>query len=150
VEALEDAGVVIDLSHAHEQTFWDVLSIVRRPPVVTHACCHSLCPHPRNLTDRQLKALAEAGGVLGVTFYPPFLTGGKEASLSDVSGHIEHAVNVMGTEGVGLGSDFDGCDILPAGLNGVQDVPALIGILPFGDAAKALVAGENFMRALNT
>jgi membrane dipeptidase len=149
VESLEDAGVVIDLSHASERTFWDVLGVARHPPVVTHACCHALCPHPRNLTDRQLKALAKTGGVMGVTFYPQFLTGRDIASLSDVSRHIEHAVNVMGAEGVGLGSDFDGCEILPDGLSGVQDVPALIDILPFENRIKTLVAGVNFLRALS-
>jgi membrane dipeptidase len=147
--SLEEAGVVIDLSHASERTFWDILDIVKKPPVVTHACCHALSPHPRNLTDRQLRALANAGGVLGITFYPPFLTGGESASLSDVSRHIEHAVNIMGAEGVGLGSDFDGCDILPAGLSGVQDVPALIDFLPFDNTIKKLVAGVNFLRILS-
>jgi membrane dipeptidase len=149
VEALEDAGVVIDLAHASEQTFWDVLSIAKKPPVVTHACCRSLCPHPRNLTCLQLKALAEAGGVLGVTFYPPFLTGGSDASFSDVSRHIEHAVKVMGAEGVGLGSDFDGCDILPCGLGGAEDVPALIDALALNHRTKTLVAGINFLRTLS-
>jgi membrane dipeptidase len=149
MEALEDAGTVIDLSHAHEQTFWDVLNIARNPPVVTHACCHALCPHPRNLTDLQLKALADAGGVLGITFYPPFLTGSAAASLSDVARHIEHAVKVMGADGVGLGSDFDGCGILPGGLSGVQDVPALIESLPLNSTAKTLVAGVNFLRTLS-
>jgi len=149
VETLESAGTVIDLAHASEQTFWDVLSIAKKPPVVTHACCHSLCPHPRNLTDTQLKALAEAGGVLGITFYPLFLTGSNKASFADVSRHIEHAVNVMGAEGVGLGSDFDGCDVLPDGLGGVEDVPALLDSLPLGHKTKTLVAGINFLRTLS-
>ena len=148
VKALEDAGVLTDLSHASEQTFWDVLELGSRPPVVTHACCHALCPHPRNLTDGQMRALAQRGGVLGVTFYPPFLTGGDGASLSDVVRHIEHAVRVMGPEHVGIGSDFDGCDILPGGLAGTQDLPALMAALPFEDSIKALIAGGNFMRVL--
>ena len=150
VEALEANGTVIDLSHASEQTFWDVLNISKKPPVVTHACCHALCPHPRNLTDRQLKALADRGGVLGITFYAPFLTGRDDASLSDVSRHIKHALNIMGTDGVGLGSDFDGCDLLPEGLSGAQDVPALIEHLPLESTVKAKVAGINFLRTTNT
>ncbi|MDR0324989.1 MAG: membrane dipeptidase [Oscillospiraceae bacterium] len=148
VEALEDAGALIDLSHASEQTFWDVLEVARRPPVVTHGCCHALCPHPRNLTDGQLKALARKGGVLGVTFYPPFLTGRDEASLPDVVRHIEHAVREMGAGHVGIGSDFDGCEILPQGIAGTQDLPALIEALPFAKSEKALIAGGSFMRIL--
>ena len=148
VRVLEDEGVLIDLSHASERTFWDVLDMARTPPVVTHACCHALCPHPRNLTDSQLKALAQAGGVLGVTFYPPFLTGRDGASLSDVVLHIGHAAAVMGAEHVGLGSDFDGCESLPDGLAGAQDVPALIAALPFERDIKALIAGGNFLRIL--
>jgi membrane dipeptidase len=149
VAALENAGVLIDLSHASERTFWDVLDVTRRPPVVSHACCHRLCPHPRNLTDGQLAALAQAGGVMGVTFYPPFLTGNAHASLSDVVRHIEHAAGIMGVTRVGLGSDFDGCDVLPDGLSGAQDVPALIGALPFDDDDKALIAGLNFLRVIS-
>lgn len=149
VRALEDAGVLVDLSHASEQTFWDVLDMVRRPPVVTHACCASLRAHPRNLSDTQMRALAQAGGVLGITFYPPFLTDGESADLTDVSRHIEHAVSVMGAGHVGLGSDFDGCDILPDGLSGVQDVPALLDALPFEPNITAMIAGENFMRVIS-
>jgi membrane dipeptidase len=149
VAALEDAGVLTDLSHASEQTFWDVLEIAKRPPVVTHACCGELCPHPRNLSNRQMSALAEKGGILGITFYPPFLTGKNKAGLNDVVKHIKHAVSVMGIKHVGLGSDFDGCEILPEGLSGVQDVPALINSLPFEEEEKALVAGMNFLRVLS-
>ncbi|MCL2002724.1 MAG: membrane dipeptidase [Oscillospiraceae bacterium] len=149
VAALEDAGTRLDLSHASERTFWDVLDAVQRPPVVSHACCHALCPHPRNLTDGQMRALAERGGVLGVTFYPPFLTGRDGADLSDVARHIKHAVSVMGVKHVGLGSDFDGCDLLPDGLSGVQDVPSLIEALPFDETDKALIAGLNFMRVIS-
>jgi membrane dipeptidase len=148
VKALEDAGVLIDLSHASKRTFSDVLAIAKRPPLVSHACCHALCPHPRNLTDDQLKALAQAGGVLGITFYPPFLTGMAHARMSDVIFHIEHAVSVMGAAHVGVGSDFDGCDALPDGIAGAQDLPALIKALPFDEQTKAMIAGTNFLRIL--
>ncbi|MCL1807228.1 MAG: membrane dipeptidase [Oscillospiraceae bacterium] len=146
IKALEDAGALIDLSHASEHTFWEALVTCKLPPVVTHACCAALCPHPRNLTDHQLKALAQAGGVLGVTFYPPFLTGSDDASADDVIRHISHAVDIMGAGHVGLGSDFDGCEILPAGLSGVQDVPALIKSLPFSYEETELIAGGSFLQ----
>jgi membrane dipeptidase len=145
VKALCDAGVHIDLSHASERTFYDILDAASLPPVVSHACCHALCPHPRNLTDDQLASLAQAGGVFGVTFYPPFLTGKPSASLSDVVRHITHAVSVMGASHTGIGSDFDGCDILPSGISGAQDILSLIEALPYGPETRALIAGRNFM-----
>lgn len=148
VHILESAGVLIDLSHASERTFWDVLELAQAPPVVSHACCAALCPHPRNLSDGQMTALAQAGGVLGITFYPPFLTGRDDASLADVARHTEYAVSVMGAEHVGIGSDFDGCELLPGGISGAQDVPALIAALPFGEDVRSLIAGGNFLRVL--
>ncbi|MDR1691967.1 MAG: membrane dipeptidase [Oscillospiraceae bacterium] len=148
IRALEDAGILIDLSHASPRTFWDALDTMRTTPVVTHACCAALCPHPRNLSDGQLKALADAGGVLGVTFYPPFLTGRDDASASDVTRHVEHAVSVMGPRHVGIGSDFDGCDCLPDGLAGAEDVPKLIDSLPYDETVRALIAGGNFLKIL--
>lgn len=145
VRALERAGVTVDLSHASEQTFWDVLEMAVKPVAVTHACCAALCRHPRNLTNRQMQALHSIGGVMGITFYPPFLKKVSEqtpADLSDVRRHIEHALSVMGPESVGLGSDFDGCECLPEGLSGTEDIPALIAMLPSG--IRKAVAGENF------
>ncbi len=148
IRTLENEGILIDLSHASEQTFWDVMEYTRATPVVSHACCAALCSHRGNLNDAQLKELAEAGGVLGITFYPPFLTGRDEASLADVVRHIEHAVSIMGPEHVGIGSDFDGCELLPEGIAGTQDIPSLINALPFDEHTRGLIAGGNFLRIL--
>ncbi|MCL2081626.1 MAG: membrane dipeptidase [Oscillospiraceae bacterium] len=148
VSFLERSGVIIDLAHASKQTFWDVLELAKKPVAVTHACCHALCPHPRNLDDSQMRALRDCNGVLGITFYPAFLNQNhpnKPTDISHVARHIEYAIEIMGTDSVGLGSDFDGCEVLPIGLEGVQDVPGLLYALDVDQGIREKVAGRNFL-----
>ena len=107
VEQLNELCIVVDVSHLNEPGFWDVIKMTDAPFMATHSCCRALCEHPRNLRDEQLKALAEKGGVVGITFVP-FFVSSTEATLADLLDHIEHAVSVAGIDHVGLGSDFDG------------------------------------------
>ena len=101
-------GVMVDLSHAHEKSFWDALDISATPIVCSHSSCRALCDHPRNLTDSQMKALADKGGVCQITIYHGFLRSDGEATVMDVLAHLDHAVKVMGIDHVGIGTDFDG------------------------------------------
>ena len=101
-------GVMVDLSHAHEKSFWDALDISATPKVCSHSSCRALCDHPRNLTDSQMKALADKGGVCQITIYHGFLRSDGEATVMDVLAHLDHAVKVMGIDHVGIGTDFDG------------------------------------------
>ena len=101
-------GVMVDLSHAHEKSFWDALDISATPIVCSHSSCRALCDHPRNLTDSQMKALADKGGVCQITIYHGFLRTEGEATVRDVLEHLDHAVKVMGIDHVGIGTDFDG------------------------------------------
>ena len=101
-------GVMVDLSHAHEKSFWDALDISATPIVCSHSSCRALCDHPRNLTDSQMKALADKGGVCQITIYHGFLRSDGEATVMDVLTHLDHAVKVMGIDHVGIGTDFDG------------------------------------------
>ena len=101
-------GVMVDLSHAHEKSFWDALDISATPIVCSHSSCCALCDHPRNLTDSQMKALADKGGVCQITIYHGFLRSDGEATVMDVLAHLDHAVKVMGIDHVGIGTDFDG------------------------------------------
>ncbi len=124
----EKRGFLLDLAHASAKSFWQAAALLRQPIFVSHACCAVLCPHRRNLTDEQLRALGQSGGWLGVTLAPAFLrasTAENAADLDDVVRHIQHAVNVAGAESVGLGSDFDGVENLPKGIVGVQSWPRL-------------------------
>ncbi|MCL2031257.1 MAG: membrane dipeptidase [Oscillospiraceae bacterium] len=144
----ESHRVAVDLAHSSETLFWDALECSMRPPVVTHACMAALRPHPRNLSDAQLRALGRRGGVAGVAFHVPFLTGEASCSLERVAEHICHAVNMAGEDAVGIGSDFDGSGALPAGLEETGALPALIERLPLPDRVREKVAYCNFARVL--
>ncbi|MDL2230619.1 membrane dipeptidase, partial [Alistipes sp. OttesenSCG-928-L06] len=108
VREMNRLGLAIDLSHAAETTFYDVLRESRVPVICSHSSARALCDHPRNLTDDQIRALAEKGGVVQVCLYSGFLSEGREATLMDAIDHIDHIVKVAGIDAVGIGSDFDG------------------------------------------
>ena len=97
-------GIMIDISHASEKTFYDVLEQSQYPIIASHSSARALCNHPRNLTDEQLKALAGKGGVVQLCLYKGFINpeAGK-ASLSDAIRHIEHIVDLIGVELIGIG-----------------------------------------------
>ena len=118
-------GMMVDLSHAGEQTFFDAIGVSDIPPVCSHASSRALCNHPRNLTDEQLLALANMGGVAQVTFYPGFLCEREEdANIEDAVRHLLHMIDVAGIDHVGVGSDFDGDGGVP-GLAHAGELPNL-------------------------
>ena len=108
IREMNRVGMMVDLSHAHERSFYDALEISRLPIVCTHSSSRALCNHTRNLTDDQLKALAHKGGVAQVTLYNGFLKETGDATILDAIEHLNHMVNVMGIDHVGIGTDFDG------------------------------------------
>ena len=108
VREMNRVGMMVDLSHAAESTFWQVLECSEKPVVCSHSSCRALCDHPRNLTDEQMRALAAKGGVVQVTMYSGFLRKEGEATLDDFLAHLQHAIDVAGIDHVGIGTDFDG------------------------------------------
>ena len=108
IRELNQLGVMVDLSHAAESSFYDALELSQTPIVCSHSSCRVLCDHPRNLTDDQMRALAEHGGVMQVTLYNGFLVEDGQATLDDAMRHVDHAIDIMGIDHVGLGTDFDG------------------------------------------
>ena len=108
IQEMNRVGMMVDISHAGEQTFYDALDISQKPIVASHSSARALCNHPRNLTDDQLKALAAKGGVAQVTLYSGFLKEEGAATIIDAINHLNHMVNIMGIEHVGIGTDFDG------------------------------------------
>lgn len=109
VAEMNRLGVMVDISHAAESTFYDVLACSRYPIIASHSSARALCNHPRNLTDDQLKAIAGQGGVVQLCLYKGFINEEAEkASVSDAIRHINHIVDLIGVEHVGIGSDFDG------------------------------------------
>ena len=151
IREMNRQGVLIDLSHASERSFFQALENSEVPIVATHSSARALCDHPRNLTDEQLKALAERGGVAQVCFYKGFINEDAEkASLSDAIRHINHMVEIMGIDHVGIGSDFDG----DGELIGCSATNELINItmrlLKEGYSENDIrkIWGENFLRVL--
>ena len=108
IQEMNRLGVMVDLSHAGEKSFYDALDISSKPIVCSHSSARALCDHPRNLTDEQMRALAAKGGVAQTTIYHGFLRNEGEATILDVMAHLDHAIDVMGIDHVGLGTDFDG------------------------------------------
>jgi microsomal dipeptidase-like Zn-dependent dipeptidase/anthranilate/para-aminobenzoate synthase component II len=108
IREMNRLGLMVDLSHAGDKSFYDALDISQTPIVCSHSSCRALCDHPRNLTDDQMRRLAAAGGVMQVTLYNGFLVKDGEATILDAIAHLEHAIHVMGIDHVGLGTDFDG------------------------------------------
>lgn len=108
IQEMNRLGIMVDMSHAGEKSFYDALEISQLPVVCSHSSCRSLCDHPRNLTDEQMRALAAKGGVAQITAYGGFLRKEGEATVEDLIAHIDHAVSVMGIDHVGIGTDFDG------------------------------------------
>lgn len=116
VRHAQNNGVIIDVSHLSFKSFWDVINITQRPVVATHSCSYTLCNHARNLTDDMYRAICECGGLVGLNLYPPFL------GEHDVCEHIYHFCNINGHKHLAFGCDFDGVDILPDGIQSVQDI----------------------------
>ncbi len=138
--------MAVDISHLNQQGSDEVMDS-DVPCMASHSCARSLCDHPRNLTDRQLKRLFGTGGYVGVNFYVPFLTDTGRANLDTVIDHIVHMCSLGGEDHVGLGSDFDGIDEYPDGLRNAGDVPALLERMlqrGFSDGLMRRIAGENF------
>ncbi|MBQ1501999.1 MAG: membrane dipeptidase [Firmicutes bacterium] len=118
----EEKGILVDLAHANKESFWQAVSYAGRPLFVSHTCCAALHAHPRNLDDDQLKAVADCGGVTGMCFVPEFLGGAGD--LRRLCEHIEYAAELVGSEHVALGSDWDGCRPHPS-LAGAEKLPAV-------------------------
>jgi len=151
VEECNQLGILLDISHLSPAGVEDVLEVSSAPIVASHSNARALCPSPRNLTDQQLVALAENGGVVGVTFVPAFISERiEDASLDRLLDHVDHIVKIAGVEHVGLGSDFDGFrPPAPAGLEDVTHLPGITaGLVERGYSEEDVrkVLGLNWMR----
>ena len=195
VAEMNALGMMIDLSHASDETFWDCIRLSEAPVVATHSCCRALCNHRRNLTDDMLKALGEKDGYVGINFYPAFLSekfladpadaalfdegdrveaafiadpGNPERvkaweamqdklntiwrpGVTEIVDHIDHAVEVIGIDRVGIGSDFDGILVTPAGLENVSLIGRVFDEMRrrgYDEESVEKVAGKNLLEVL--
>ncbi len=156
VRACNELKIMLDLSHMNEQGFWDIATLSQAPLVASHSNVHALCPHSRNLTDRQLDAIRDTGGLAGINFGVLFLradgTRNTDTPLSLLVDHIDYIVERIGIEHVALGSDFDGTAI-PAAMRSAADLPLLVDLLRsrgYDDAALAKICHGNWFRVLET
>jgi microsomal dipeptidase-like Zn-dependent dipeptidase len=152
VERMNTLGMMVDLSHASEKSFWDALECSTKPIICSHSSSRALCDHTRNLTDDQMRALAAAGGVAQVCLYSGFLKKGGNATVTDAIRHIMHMIDVMGINHVGIGSDFDG----GGGLPGLEDASWFITLTErlisegLSDTDLSCLWGLNFIKVWNS
>ncbi|MDU9004793.1 dipeptidase [Sedimentitalea todarodis] len=154
VRECDRLGILVDLSHLTEAGFWDVASTTNKPLIATHSNAHAVSPSGRNLTDRQLSAVAESGGVVGLNFHVGFLRADckqcRDTPVAQMIRHLDHMIGILGENGVALGSDFDGC-LLPREIGGVAGLPILVAAMRdagFGDALIDKICHENWLSAL--
>lgn len=125
VRRAQRLGILIDVSHISQRAFWDICDIAEKPILASHSNARALCGHARNLTDDQFRAICQLGGTAGINLYNPFLVEEGGASMEDVYRHIDHFLQLGGDGHLALGADFDGCDELPTGVGGIQDMKKL-------------------------
>lgn len=145
-------GIMVDLSHAAESSFYDALDISSTPIVCSHSNAKALCDVPRNITDDQMRALAAKDGVCQITLYNGFLTTDGKACIDDAMRHLDHAISIMGIDHVGLGTDFDG----DGGVPGLANASELINFTKamlrrrYSEDDMAKIWGGNWLRVMRT
>ena len=150
IQEMNRVGMMVDLSHASEKSFYDAIDISSLPIVCSHSSSRMLCDHPRNLTDDQMRRLAQSGGVAQVTFYDGFLKKEGGATIINAINHLNHMVDVMGIEHVGIGTDFDG----DGGVTGLASASELINFTRrllqqrYNNHDIELIWGANFLRVM--
>src|SRR3954470_8168613 len=154
VRRCAELGIAIDLSHLNEAGFWDVARLDGAPLIASHSGVHALCASTRNLTDRQLDAIAASGGLVGIVFAAPFLredgADDGDMPIARIVEHIRYAADRMGVDPVALGSDFDGATV-PDELGDAAGLPKLVDALRadgFSDDEVRAIAWDNWRRVL--
>jgi membrane dipeptidase len=154
IRACNRLNILIDLSHLNERGFWDVAELSDAPLVATHSNAHALSPHSRNLTDQQLKAIGETGGMVGVNFAVSFLRPDgrqdRDTPVELIIDHVEHMLAQVGEDGVGFGSDFDGA-MIPKRLGNAAGLQALVEVMRtrgYGQPLIEKLCFRNWLRVL--
>lgn len=148
---MDELGILADVSHLNEDGFWDICENMTLPPVASHSNARWLCDVPRNLHREQVKAVIDKGGFIGINFYTSFLMKNAASALDDVFRHIDAICEMGGAKVLGFGSDFDGIDSWPEGLESPSDFPAVIALMRshgYSEDVIADIAGLNYWNLL--
>lgn len=150
VREMEQLGMLVDVSHLSDAGFWDVEKLIKKPFIASHSNARAVCAVQRNLTDDQLRAIAAKGGVVGLNFYPKFLSKGDRADTEDILRHTLHMLDIMGEDFIGFGSDWDGIDNTPQDLLHLGEMPQLLARLEaeLGKDILEKICEKNFLRVL--
>jgi len=151
VRACNELGIIVDVSHLSERAFWEAMETGERPVVASHSNARSVCGHPRNLTDDQIRAIIDAGGLIGLTFVPWFIREGEPSGPEDLIPHIEKVLELGGERHLALGSDYDGIDRHVPGLDGPRGTARLLELLAgrYGEELAEAIARGNAFRFLS-
>jgi len=144
-------GIIIDVSHLSEKSFWDFDKINKKPFIASHSNVKSLCNNKRNLSDEQIKAIAKKEGVIGINLYNNFLSK-KKSTIDDVLKHIDYIIKLVGADYVGFGCDFDGMNSTPENINNVSDLNIIIDRLinTYGEEITEKILNKNFIRLIKS
>jgi membrane dipeptidase len=154
VRSCNELGIAIDLSHITERGFWDVARLSKAPLIASHSNAHAVCPHARNLTDPQIEAIRDSGGLVGLNFATSFLRpdGQRDTDtpIELMLRHLDHLIGILGVDHVGMGSDFDGAEI-PEAIGDVAGLPVLVGAMRahgYDEATMRKLCHENWIAVL--
>mgnify|MGYP004564026185 FL=1 len=136
IHVLEEHEIYPDVSHLSDAGFWDLVRMAKRPIVASHSNARAVCPHRRNLTDDQFRAIRDLGGVVGLNLYLDFV---GQPTMDALVAHVEHFLALGGENTLCLGGDLDGCEALAAGMTGMQDAPKLYDALKARGYSEALL-----------
>ncbi len=143
-------GMIIDVSHLSYKGFWDVDRITKKPFMASHSNVKNLCNHKRNLDDKQIRAIANKGGVIGINMFSEFLLEDKQSTIDDVMEHIKYIINLAGTDCIGFGCDFDGIDKTPISIDDISKLNIVIDniVKVYGETVTEKILNRNFMRLI--
>lgn len=151
VKEMNRLGMAVDVSHISEHGFWDVVDITDKPILATHSNAQACCNVARNLKDDQIRAIAKLKGIIGINFYPNFLSNEKEdANIDSIYRHIEYLLTLVGEDYIAFGADFDGINCVPAGVTGIESMPVILDYLAAKYSAATIekISYKNAVRVL--
>ena len=153
VAEMNRLGMIVDVSHLSEKSFWDVAEVCEGAFIASHSNSKHICNHVRNLTDEQFLEIVRVGGVAGMNFYTLFVNGTNKAKIDDMMKHIDHFLALGGEDSIALGSDFDGIDTCLSDLKGAEDMHKLFTRMSkagYSDELIGKIAAENLLRVVST